>query len=973
MSEVRATVRLQFHREFTLDHAVPLVAYFNQLGISHIYASPLLKARSGSMHCYDVIDPTCINPELGGEEALSRLIAELRKYKMGLIVDIVSNHMAVGGSDNPWWLNVLQWGLKSPYAHFFDIQWSSPDPLLKGQLLLPFLPDAYGEVLASGKITLHFDPHEAIFYTLHANHRFPLYPPSYSDILRYTENESLCDLALFFEALEQAPNVWSMSKALHEKLRKLANDPAIMASINNAISNYDVTLQKDNNGTEIAENENHTKNSHAGDIHPDWQSNKNLIRLHELLEKQHYRLASWRTAADDINWRRFFDINELGAIRVERADVFEAVHAKIFELIERGLIDGLRIDHVDGLANPRSYCRKLRRRVNQLIAKNSKKHFPIFVEKILAHNETLSPSWNVDGSTGYEFMNQVSLLQHDKIGEPVLRKLWSETSGRTDNFKNEVIEAKQLVLSSSLAGDVEAVAQNLLLIARADITTRDLTLGAIRRALIELVANFSVYRTYANACGRSQQDQEYFNEAMVGARTTLSETDWPLLEYLDRWLGGQSLYSLPPDSIRKLRKKVIARFQQLTSPAAAKAVEDTACYRSAILLSRNDVGFDPQYFSASVAEFHQNNIRRVTTLPNNLLTTATHDHKRGEDTRARIAVISECADWFSEKVQHWQHLAHPLKTELADGVAPSPGDELILYQTLLGSWPLELIQKEITPKENQPAEDKQELMQAYLKRLLTWQEKAIREAKLRSSWSTPNADYETACKNFLTHLLTHDAAQELRNDIATAVKTIAPAGALNSLSQTLLRMTAPGIPDLYQGTEFWDFSLVDPDNRRPVDFDARIAALSASQNIAELIREWETGRIKQWLIARILALRNIHAPLFAYGDYIELVVEGKQAEHIVAFIRHYQGQYIIVIAPRLVSALLADSCTPHVEPITWGDTQIVIPPVLYDVTFQDGLAANCINASQGRIALHKVLEYFPVGMLFSKQSNNSIN
>jgi len=993
MPEVRATVRLQFHKNFTLDQAVPLVAYFNQLGISHIYSSPLLKARSGSMHGYDVIDPTCVNPELGGEEALCRLVTELRQYNMGLIVDMVSNHMAVGGSDNPWWLNVLQWGLKSPYAQFFDIQWSSPDPLLKGQLLLPFLRDGYGEVLAAGEITLHFDAEQAVFYAHYADHRFPLYPPSYSDILCNIDNKSLSDLAPLFEALEQDPEGWNTSKILHEKLRVIAQSKEAIASINEAISDYNVKLYSDRpvpdmpvNATlnqqthedKISQQENIQqekliKDSHAGDIHPDWQFNKNLLRLHNLLERQHYRLASWRTAADDINWRRFFDVNELGGIRVECADVFEATHAKMFELIERGLIDGLRIDHIDGLANPRAYCRKLRHRVNNVKLQRppelAANHFSIYVEKILAHEEKLSKAWKTDGTTGYEFMNQVSLLQHDAMGQTTLSNLWSDVSGRTSSFEEEAINAKQLVLASSLAGDVDMVAQGLLLVARTDIATRDLTLGAIRRALIELVAHFPVYRTYVGACARSPQDQKYFNEAMAGARETLLEADWPLLEYLDRWLGGQPLHSLPPGPTRKLRKKILARFQQLTSPAAAKAVEDTACYRSAVLLSRNDVGFDPQNFTASIAQFHQQNIDRAATFPNNLLTTATHDHKRGEDTRARMAVISQRADWFAEKVHYWQNLAQPLKVNLADGIAPSPGDELMLYQILLGSWPLELISKENQDADNN-SQDMSQDMKHYLERLIRWQEKAVREAKLRSSWSAPNAEYESTCKDFLTCLLTGKDTKELRNDIASAVNYLAPAGALNSLSQCVLRMTAPGVPDLYQGTEFWDFSLVDPDNRQPVDFKARAVALTNKKKVSELINHWETGHIKQWLIARTLALRNIHAPLFALGDYNELVVEGKQAEHIVAFVRHYQGEYLLVIALRLTACLLADKNTPHIPSIMWEDTRVVIPPVLNDVNLENSLTDNYIRASQGRIALQKVLEYFPVSILFSKIPNN---
>ncbi|RYY76165.1 MAG: malto-oligosyltrehalose synthase [Gammaproteobacteria bacterium] len=943
MTAVNATVRLQFHQGFTLDDAVTLVPYFKRLGISHIYASPLLKARAGSMHGYDVVDPSCINPELGGEPALERLVTALREHQMGLIVDIVCNHMAVGKDDNPWWLDVLQWGLKSPYARYFDIQWNSPDPLLKGQLLLPFLSGNYGEVLAAGDITLHFDSQSGEFFAKHYDHKFPIYPPSYGHILRHAKHPALQPFIRLFEALETAEKDEERSqdaKVLHKQLGTLAQNEAVAESIAEAIKAYDVSIHETavhetavsekQAALETTAHDDHlVRDEHSGDLHPDWQHNENLQRLHELLELQHYRLASWRTASDDINWRRFFDVNELAGLRIERSEVFEASHGKIFELVAKGWIDGLRIDHVDGLANPRAYCRKLRRRLDNLHAQRppelAQDHMPIYVEKILADKEKLNTSWRTDGTTGYEFMNQVSLLQHDPRGELQLFDLWTRISGRQGTFKDEAREARRLVLASSLAGDVETVAQGLLQIARTDIATRDLPLGAIRRALIEIVVHFPVYRTYANACGRAEQDQIYFNEALTGARQSLAESDWPILDYLEPWLGGLALHALPPGPIRNLRKKTIARFQQLTSPAAAKAVEDTACYRSAVLLSRNDVGFDPQNFSAPLSQFHEQNRERALYFPANLLATATHDHKRGEDTRARIAVISERSVWFAGKLEQWQALSTPLKTTLDDGVAPSPGDEIMLYQVLLGTWPLSLMETDAVNSET---------IQHYLERMLRWQEKALREAKLRTSWSAPNGAYETANQEFLTHLLTAADMKPLRDDIINSAASLAPAGALNGLTQTLLRMTAPGIPDLYQGCEFWDFSLVDPDNRQPVDFGARVAALSSNlgadsssqPDLSELMSLWRDGRIKQWLIAATLRLRHQYHTLFSTGDYQQLVVEGECADQVVAFARLHEGRCLVVIAPRLCSNLLGDSTIPLVNPTAWGNTCVLFPP-----------------------------------------------
>lgn len=960
--DLRATVRLQFHRGFSFDDAVPLVPYFAQLGISHIYSSPILKARPGSTHGYDMADPTCVNPELGGEAGLERLVAALRAHQMGLIVDFVPNHMAVGGNANPWWLDVLEWGTRSPYANFFDIQWNSPDPLLKGQLLVPFLRADYGEVLAAGEVTLHFDEAEGSFYARHFDHIFPLYPPSYRELLGRANNTNLQAFARRFKALEQNPDYWAHAKVLRRELGHLVRTENLVGVIQQTLDYFTVVPAPSEGDTDIGQQLKACEDA-------------TVQRLHRLLECQHYRLASWRTAVDDINWRRFFDINELGALCPERPEVFAAIHGKILELVGRGLIDGLRIDHIDGLVNPRGYCRKLRRSVERLVSQRPAPlncaHFPIYVEKILADGEVLPSTWQVDGTTGYEFMNQLSLIQHDPVGAMQLYDVWHSTSGRAQSFKEEEKEARRLVLSMSLAGDFEMVAQGLLAIARANIATRDLTLGAIQRALFELVVHFPVYRTYASAGQRSIQDQIFFSTALADARTTLAQSDWPLLSYLDQWLGGEPIHSLPPGPLRRQRQKTLARFQQLTSPIAAKAVEDTACYRSAVLLSRNDVGFDPARFSGSVAQFHQYCEERAACFPQTMLATATHDHKRGEDTRARLAVISERAVWFAEKVAQWQQRARPLRTELEDGQAPSPGDELIFFQILLGTWPLDL-ELVSDPDEEYGDEDEQtrahtreQRLINYLDRLVQWQEKALREAKLRTNWSTPNSDYEAACRQYLTRLLLAEDLRDLREDIAAAALSLAPAGALNSLSQTLLRLTTPGVPDLYQGNEFWDFSLVDPDNRRPVDFPARVAALADTlTEVDEKINQWRNGAIKQHVISKVLALRKAHPKLFFYGDYQPLQVEGVHAERIIAFVRQHRGSYLIVVAPRLAMNLLVGQPTPYVLPEQWGDTRLMLPDTLADACFASVFSRHALRPQQGQLAVGGILTDFPVNLLY---------
>ncbi|MBF7143426.1 MULTISPECIES: malto-oligosyltrehalose synthase [Pseudomonas] len=927
MKPFTSSIRLQFHKGFTLDDAVPLVPYFERMGISHVYASPVLKARAGSMHGYDVVDPTQINPELGGEPALRRLIAALREHQMGFVLDIVSNHMAVGGSTNPWWLDLLEWGRRSPYANFFDIQWNSPDPLLEGLLLIPFLGSDYGTALQQGDLPLKFDAETGSFYVEHYEHRFPISPPDYASILSIAVDNRLEALGERFGELAHASDAYAQAPALRQALADAAAEGSVFRALENVLKLYDS------------------------------KTPEGFDRLHRLLERQSYRLASWRTAADDINWRRFFDINELGGLRVERGDVFEATHAKIFQLVAEGLVDGLRIDHVDGLANPRAYCRRLRRRVERLLparpAETRLDHFPIYVEKILGNGEQLHTDWQVDGTTGYEFMNQVSLLQHDAKGQQQLSDLWVRLSGRTPDFMEEVRAGRRFVLHGTLAGDFASVAQALLRVARSDLMSRDFTLGSIRRALEALIVHYTVYRTYITPCGRPAEDEPFFASAVEGARADLSEGEWPVLDFLVRWLGGEPWRSLPLGRGREALKQACIRFQQLSSPTAAKAMEDTAFYRSATLLSRNDVGFDPEVFSAPAQAFHEACQARAAAFPRNLLTTATHDHKRGEDTRARLAVISERATWYSALITHWQALASNLRGEYADGPAPSGGDEAMLYQALLGSWPLDL-----------QADDTQAL-EAYAERMQQWQQKALREAKLVSSWSAPNEAYEGACRSFLQDLLTAEHALPLRQSIASAVQVLAPGGALNGLVQATLRATTPGIPDLYQGTDYWDFSLVDPDNRRPVDYAARSAALNAAVEPAALLADWQNGHVKQALIAALLHARAAEPALFLEGEYVPLDVTGEQANRVLAFARHHQGRHAIVIVPRLCSDLLGDGLL--IEGENWGDTAVQLPQQLSQFEFKGLFSTQAVTLDKD-LRISTALKSFPVNLYLQSDS-----
>ena len=913
---LRATQRLQFHAGFTLDDARLQVPYFARMGISHLYASPLLTARDGSMHGYDVVDPTRVSPALGGEAALRRLVAELRAHDMGLILDVVSNHMAVGGADNPWWLDLLAWGRASPYAEFFDIQWHSPDPLLEGQLLLPFLGNDYGATLKAGELPLRYDAQQGRFYSEHGHHHFPICPLDYGFLLHISGQPDLQFLGERFTALHPLPHPRERTAPLHAELAALSARPEVLAAIEQQLTCFDAR-------------------------HP-----SGLERLHALLERQSYRLASWRTAADDINWRRFFDVNELAGLRVERPRVFEATHQKIFDLIRDGLVDGLRIDHVDGLADPRGYCRKLRRRVDALAPE---RHVPIYVEKILGAEESLPDDWQVDGTTGYEFMDQVSLLQHDPAGAAPLASLWAEHSERPGDFREQALLARQQILNGSLAGDCDRVALALRDVARDDLMTRDLTLGAITRALQALVVHFSVYRTYINAAGRSAADDEVFGRAMEGARNDLSEADWPVLESLQRWLGGDNWRTRPYGRSRKLLKRACVRFQQLTSPTAAKAVEDTAFYRYGALLSRNDVGFDAERFSAPAQVFHQTCAERLLHFPDNLLATATHDHKRGEDCRARLAVISEKSADYARCIARWRPMASTLRGHRE---GPSAGDELLLYQILLSTWPLTL------------SPDDPHGLAHYNERVWQWQLKALREAKLDTQWAAPNEAYEQAVQAFIEQLLLHPQGAALRAEIHAFSEQLAPAGALNSLVQCVLKLTTPGVPDLYQGTEFWDFSLVDPDNRRPVDFALRQQQLDIHAPAPALLDDWRSGAIKQAVIARTLAMRAEHPVLFARGRYQPLHVTGPHADRVLAFAREWQGQWVVVVAPRLSAPLLQNNALPLINPREWADTRLELP---FDGTEHklNGLFAHPVVTNNKAIRVSDALGSFPVNLMIT--------
>ena len=921
MKPLSATARLQFHRDFTLDDATALVPYYARLGISHLYASPLLTARAGSTHGYDIVDHNTVNPELGGEEALRRLVAALRGQQMGLILDIVPNHMGVGGNDNGWWLDVLEWGRASPYAEYFDIDWDPPDPSLRGRMLAPFLGSSYGECLERGELVLRFDDRDGRLFVGYYDHRFPISPRDYAAVL-LTEGGPLEPAARAFADLGAGGREATRKQA--EAARHELLEPVYRAAIEECLRAYAI----DTPG--------------------------GLDRLHRLLERQHYRLAWWRAAADEINWRRFFDVNGLAGVRVEQPEVFEATHRTVFRLYAEGLIDGVRIDHVDGLASPRDYCRKLRRRL-QTVALSRPPELRdeptvLWIEKILAPHERLAGDWLTDGTTGYDFMNDAAAVLHDPAGEEPLTALWTGLTGRPGVFEDEAMPARRQILRENLSSELFNTASALHRVARRNLATRDYTLTAIRNTLTELLVHFHVYRIYAGPAGITPTDQRVMDWAMAGARRTVRVADRPLLELVGEWLSGTGLRGVPAGTQRQERLRAMVKFQQLSAPTAAKSVEDTAFYRYGRLLSRNEVGSEPSQWCLSPTAFHAANKERQKRFPLALLATATHDHKRGEDTRARLAVLSEIPAEWEAALQRWTRLNAPLKRDL-DGPAPDAADEIMLYQTLIAAWPLDL------------GPDDTEGLAAFETRVAGWQEKALREAKRRTSWTVPDTEYEGACRHFLAGLLDAGRSVNMAGELASFAVRIAPPGAINSLTQTLLRLTSPGVPDLYQGTEFWDFSLVDPDNRRPVDFPARQAALEAMGDPVSLLPSWRDGRVKQAIIARTLALRGRAPGLFTQGSYIPLRLEGPHADHALAFARVHEGRSAIVIGTRLPVAVDPSADKPLVHAGNWRETAVLLPRSLVDRRLVHILDGEVETMSTARLSLAGILSRLPVALM----------
>ncbi len=948
-----ATYRLQLNRFFTFKDARAITDYLHALGVSDCYASPYFKASPDSLHGYDISDHNQLNPSIGTEKDYDAWIAEIHANGMGQVLDTVPNHMGIGQAKNDWWRDVLENGPSSVYASYFDIDWTPVKNQLENQVLLPILGDQYGRVLENQEFKLTYN--EGTFSINYWETHLPVAPRSYMLILRTLletlqvslaeSDENLAELQSIIRSLEYLPSrTESDPQRLEERRREWEIVKRRLGTLVEQSAEVRAALDQ------VIE----TYNGVAGAPH-------SFDKLDELIQAQSYRLAYWRVAAEEINYRRFFDVNELAAIRMERPEVFETTHKLIRRLLAEGAVNGLRIDHPDGLFTPTGYfcelqkayivdeCRRsyfenksateeewaaleteLRQRYDDMWEENPTapelRALPIYVEKILARGEELPSEWTVDGTSGYEYLNLVNGVFVDGANEKAFTDLYATFIRDKVNFADLVYSRKKLVMQVSLASEINVLAHRLDAISERSRYYRDFTLNSLTDAIVEVIACFPVYRTYITHCDQdlTRHDAAAIETAIKRAKQRNPATDPSIFDFI----GSSLKLEFPPsfdDEAREAQCAWVMKFQQNTGPVMAKGLEDTSFYIYNRLTSLNEVGGEPQHFGVNVATFHRQNQERLRLWPRTMLATSTHDTKRSEDVRARINVLSEIPSDWRKALTRWSRLNSRHKVKVEGQSVPDRNDEYLLYQTLLGSWPLE----------SMSADERA----TYIDRIVAYMIKALREAKVNTSWLNPNVAYDEGVEQFVRAILDPTKSEAFLADIEPWAQRIIEGGMLNSLAQTLLKLTSPGIPDIYQGNEMWDFSLVDPDNRRPVDYDLRRKQLSMlhrkrkdGDNTAlmrSLIDSRRDGTIKLYLTERILQYRREHLELFIDGTYTGLDAVGARQDQVCAYMRSLDDTSIIVAVPRLLNRQHRDGAWALLEENEgfWGTTALMLPGV----------------------------------------------
>jgi len=958
----RATYRLQLNRDFSFAHAADLVPYLAAIGVSHVYCSPYLRARQNSTHGYDIIDHNALNPDLGGPEGFERLCAALRAHGMGQILDMVPNHMGVMGADNAWWMDVLENGPASAYGEFFDIDWAPVNPELANRVLVPVLGEHYGLVLEAGELKLAFEADRGSFSVYYHEHRFPVDPREYPRILdpllqgpggTRVPGPVLAELAGLAGAFGHLP---SRQDAAPEKVLERNRDKEVH-------KRRLAQLAREHSGVQAAiEQTLGSLNGTPGD-------RASFDALDALLEAQAYRLAYWRVASDEINYRRFFDVNDLAALRMENEEVFDATHRFALGLAAEGKVDGLRIDHPDGLYDPAQYFRRLQEHYARLARIDAPadeaggrpaRPLYVLVEKIAARHEHVPTRWAVHGTTGYRFATVVNAVLVDGQARGKLDRIWRAFSRDGTDFAETAYRGKRDIMRSALASELTVLATELLRIARADRRTRDYTFNTLRQAIAEVAACLPVYRTYVGD-GLTAQDRRYIDWAVAHARRRMRASDATIFAFLRLALLATPPEDAPPALMERYRSFAM-KFQQFTAPVAAKGVEDTAYYRYNRLVSLNEVGGDPDMFGIPVRAFHGASADRAARWPHTMLATSTHDNKRSEDVRCRIDVLSETPAAWRLTLRRWGRTNAAKKRTLDGAPAPSRSDEYLLYQTLLGTFPQEPMDADA--------------LAAYRERIGRYMHKAVREARVHSSWINANAEYEAAVAGFVSALLGRMESNPFLDDLRLQAHPIAWFGMLNSLSMTLLKLTSPGVPDFYQGNEILDFSLVDPDNRRPVDYARRgemLAGLkeaaagpaaSLPARVRSLFDAPYDGRAKLWLVWRALQLRSRGPELFLKGDYHPVTVAGARSRHVVAYARRFGEAGIVVAAGRLFASMgMEPGALPVGEP-AWGDTTLDLRFLPAGTRLANALSGESIELDASRtLRLSRALAAYPGALL----------
>lgn len=935
-----ATYRLQFNKNFTFRHARDIVSYLHQLGISHAYASPYFQAGAESLHGYDITDHNKLNPAIGSREDYEAWIAELHAHDMEQIVDFVPNHMGINDPQNVWWQDVLENGPSSLYAPYFDIEWRPLKADLHDKVLLPILGDQYGRVLERGELKVRFDG--GSFVLTYFDHIFPIAPGTYRYILELAlqnlaesrDEDFYAEFQSILTALEYLPR---RTETDPERIKERAREKEIIKKrLERRCTEAPPVLLAIEKAVE-------TLNGHVGNP-------RSFDRLDELLNAQSYRLAFWRVAAEEINYRRFFDVNDLAAIREELPEVFDAAHKLLFELVASGAVNGLRIDHPDGLYRPLEYFEKLQLRcakaLHIALPKDGRAVY-LIVEKILSGDEQLPKNWPVHGTTGYDFANQVAGVLVDHNAEAAITKIFKRFIGHSLHFGHLVYAKKRLVMRISLANEVNVLGNMVDRLSEQNRWFRDYTLEALIRAVSETIACFPVYRTYLEP-GKpvSPEDRSVIERAVAEAKRRNPAIEESVFNFLRDLL----LFRFPEnvdEEQRAAHAQFVLKFQQFTGPIMAKGLEDTAFYIYNRLVALNEVGGEPHFFGLTVDAFHQRNQRRQRDWPASMLATSTHDTKRGEDVRARMLAISEIPQLWGRSLQKWRAANRRFKKQINEMEAPDAGEEYLLYQTLLGIWPVNVEGSAASTVDKE-----------FVGRVEAYMAKALKEAKLNTSWIQPNENWDNAVREFVAQILESGPRNKFLPAFLPLAEEIARLGAINSLAQITIKFTAPGVPDVYQGTELWDDSLVDPDNRRPIDYGRRQEMLKQVEHAssAELMQCWADGRIKLCLTQRLLHLRRDERELFQAGNYEPVRFDGAFADCAIGFVRRHGERAIVVIVPRLSSRV---GFPPVGE--RWQDTHAILPSGLSDA--RDIFGDREVRIENLRLKLSEAMSQLPFAVL----------